>query len=247
MSKVTSRRLLVLVGLALALPAAAGCGGSDNGSGDTGKHASGIDPANFTTKVDNPWFPLKPGTTYVYEGTDDKGKPTRDVVQVTNQTHVVDGVRCVVVSDRVYSAGHLSERTHDYYAQDKQGTVWYLGEDTAELNSKGRVTTTEGTWHSGVSGGRGGIFMPADPRPGERHRQEYLKNHAEDVFQVVRLNVPIRTPYRSFAKTILTKESTRLEPGVVGGKWYAKGVGQVAERTLKGDKENLVLISVKHG
>ncbi|MFN2617857.1 MAG: hypothetical protein ABR581_12165 [Thermoleophilaceae bacterium] len=238
------RKTLVLVALTLALPAAAGCGG---GSSKPARSVSGIDPANFTSKVDNPWFPLKPGTTYVYVGRDDKGKPTRDVEKVTPRTKVIGGVRSVVVDDRVYTTGRLSERTLDYYAQDKQGRVWYLGEDTAELDSKGKVTTREGTWRTGVNHGRGGIFMPASPRPGESHRQEYLKDHAEDVFAVVRLNASIRTPYRSFSQTLLTRETTRLEPGVVSVKYYAKGIGPVAERTLKGPKEKLDLISLKRG
>jgi hypothetical protein len=238
-------RSRTVMGLAIAGLVAAGCGGGSSSS--SSKHVAGLDPANFTTKVDNPWFPLKPGTTYVYAGTNDKGKPTRDVFRVTHQTKDVGGVRSLVVDDRVYASGRLGERTRDYYAQDKQGTVWYVGEDTAELDSKGRVTTREGSWHNGTNGGRAGVFMPANPRLGERHRQEYLKNHAEDVFQVVRLSGAFRTPYRSFPRTLMTKEFTRLEPGVVGAKWYAKGIGQVAERTLKGDKENLSLVAVRHG
>jgi hypothetical protein len=218
---------------AVAVTAAAVLAGCGAGAG-AATHGNGIDPANFTSRVDNPWFPLKPGARFVYKGTDDKGKPTRDVMRVTHKTKLIDGVRCVVLDDRVYNgAGRLHERTNDYYAQDKNGTVWYMGEDTAELDRHGRVTTREGTWHSGVNGGRGGIFMPAHPRVGEQHRQEYLKGHAEDVFRVVRVT---RT-------RVMTEERSRLEPGVVGGKTYRRGVGQVAEHTLKGDKENLRLVS----
>jgi hypothetical protein len=238
-------RNTTLLGLGIAVLVATGCGG---GSKSTTKHASGLNPADFSPRVDNPWFPLKPGTTFVYKGTDDKGKPTRDVVHVTSQTKDIGGLHSLVVDDRVYDAsGRVGERTHDYYAQDKQGTVWYTGEDTAEYDSKGHVTTREGTWHNGVNGGRAGVFMPAHPRVGERHRQEYLKNHAEDIFQVLSLTAKITTPTGSYSPAIETKEFTRLEPGIVGGKWYAKGVGQVAERTLKGDKENLKLVSVRHG
>src|SRR5947209_5249787 len=98
----------------------------------------------FTTKIDNPWFPLAPGTTLVYKGVKD-GKPQRDVFKVTKRTKVVGGVRCLVVDDRVYASGHLGERTTDYYVQDASGNVWYYGEDTAELDSRGRVTSREGT------------------------------------------------------------------------------------------------------
>jgi hypothetical protein len=237
------RTLIVLLGIALLV--ASGCGG---GSSSPVKHPGGLNPADFTTNVDNPWFPLKPGTTWVYKGTDDTGKPTRDVMTVTSRTKLIGGIRSVVVLDRVYDArGRVGERTQDYYSQDKQGTVWYTGEDTAELDKKGHVTTTEGTWHNGVNGGRAGIFMPANPRVGERHRQEYLKNHAEDVFQVLSLDAKIKTPTGNYSPAIETKEFTRLEPGIVGGKWYAKGVGEVAERTFKGDKENLKLVALRHG
>src|SRR5438034_1557888 len=98
----------------------------------------------FSATVDNPWFPLKPGTTLTYKGVKD-GKPQRDVFKVTGRTRTVNGAPCVVVDDRVYSSGHLSERTTDYYTQDAKGNVWYYGEDTAELDANGKVITREGT------------------------------------------------------------------------------------------------------
>jgi hypothetical protein len=250
-----NRTLPAIAALAVAT-LAAGCGsGGDSGGGSGGSSAkstrpassSGLDPANFTTKVDNPWFPLKPGTTWVYKGTDDEGKPTRDVVHVTRSTKVVGGVRVVVASDRVYTEGRLAERTHDYYAQDKQGNVWYVGEDTADLGPGGKVITREGTWHAGVDGAKAGLFMPARPRVGERHRQEYYKGHAEDEFQVLKLGVSISTPFRSFNDALLTQEVTRLEPGIVGVKYYARGIGQVAEQTTKGNQENLKLVALRRG
>src|SRR5436189_6168316 len=106
-------------------------------AGGTGTRADR--PGGFTTTIDNPWFPLKPGTTLIYKGVKD-GKPQRDVFHVTTRTKVVHGARCVVVDDRVYSGGHLSEKTLDYYTQDANGNVWYYGEDTAELNAKGPAT-----------------------------------------------------------------------------------------------------------
>jgi len=198
----------------------------------------------FTTKIDNPWFPLAPGTTLVYKGVKD-GKPQRDVFKVTKRTKVVGGVRCLVVDDRVYASGHLGERTDDYYVQDARGNVWYYGEDTAELDSRGRVTSREGTWHTGVQGARPGIFMPAHPRVGESHRQEYLKGHAEDQFEVLSLNARIRTPYRSFRHALRTKEWTRLEPAVVDNKYYVRGIGEVFEGSVRGPKETAKLVSVR--
>ncbi len=197
----------------------------------------------FDAHVDNPWFPLAPGTTYVYEGSKD-GKAARDVYAVTHRTKRIDGARCVVVHDRLYLRGRLAERTTDYYAQDRRGTVWYFGEDTAELDMHGRVTSTEGTWHAGVDGARAGIYMPAHPRVGERHRQEFYRGHAEDRFQVVSSSADVDVPYGSFTRALRTKEWTPLEPGVLDAKFYVRGIGQVAERTVRGGSERAVLVSV---
>jgi len=199
--------------------------------------------SNFTTKIDNPWFPLKPGTTLVYNGVKD-GKPQRDVVIVTHRTRVVGGVRCVVVSDRVFQGGHVAERTHDYYTQDRKGNVWYYGEDTAELNASGKVTSREGTWHTGIKGAQPGIFMPAHPRVGEHHRQEYWKGHAEDQFRVAGLHKTVTVPYGTFHNALRTTEWTRLEPGVLDSKYYVRGIGNVVESTVKGPRETLRLVSV---
>jgi hypothetical protein len=108
------------------------------------------------------------------------GKRSRDVVTVMPQNKVIRGVRCAVVRDRLYLEGHLGERTTDWYAQDKAGNVWYFGEATAELNAKGNVTTTEGTWRAGRNGATARVYTPADPRVGQSGRQEYYRGHAED-------------------------------------------------------------------
>jgi hypothetical protein len=203
-----------------------------------------LDPANFTIRVTNPWMPLRPGTTFVYRGVSD-GAAQRDVVHVTRRTRMVAGVRCRVLADRIYQHGHLRERTHDYYVQDRRGTVWYFGEDTAELDARGRVTSTEGTWHAGVDGARPGIYMPAHPRVGEHHRQEYLKGHAEDQFRVVSLHASVTVPFGRFRDAVETQEWSRLEPGVRDAKFYARGIGQVSEATVKGPRETARLVSVR--
>src|SRR3954453_14331129 len=182
--------------------------------------------APFTSHVTNPWFPLKPGTTMVYDGESD-GTPQRDVFRVTKRTKVVNGVRCRVVDDRVYEHGRVVERTNDYYAQDANGTVWYFGEDTAELNRRGRVISREGTWHAGVHGAKAGIFMPAHPRVGEAHRQEFLRGHAEDHFKVMSLAARVAVPYGTFDHALRTREWTPLEPGVIDRKDYVRGIGEV--------------------
>ncbi len=199
-------------------------------------------PSAFARSVTNPWFPLRVGSTFVYTGVKD-GKPSRDVVHVTSTTKIIQGVRCTAVSDRLFLAGKLEERTTDWYAQDKVGTVWYFGENTAELDARGHVTSTEGTWSAGTDGASAGVFMPAHPRVGQRFRQEYLKGQAEDHFQVLSLAATVKTPTVTSEKALLTKEWTPLEPGVVDHKLYVKGVGLVDERTIRGGDERDSLVS----
>ena len=202
--------------------------------------------ANFSAKVDNPWFPLRPGTTLVYEGVKD-GKPQRDVFTVTHRTRTVGGARCVVISDRVFQGGHVVERTRDYYSQDRRGNVWYFGEDTAELDARGTVVTRDGSWHAGVRGARAGIFMPAHPRVGEHHHQELFRGHAEDQFRVSSLHARVTVPYGTFDDALRTREWTLLEPGVVDAKFYVRGIGQVFEGSVKGPRETARLVSITAG
>jgi hypothetical protein len=205
-----------------------------------GAHATG---SGFSARVDNPWFPLRPGTTYVYRGVKD-GKPARDVVTVTHEQKTIMGVPCVVVHDRLYLRGRLEERTSDWYSQDKAGNVWYFGEDTAELDEHGRVTSTVGTWQAGRNGAKPGIYMPAHPKVGQTGRQEYYKNQAEDHFEVLRLRALVKVPYVTSNRALLTKEWTPLEPGVIDHKYYVRGIGTVLEQTVKGEDERNALISV---
>jgi hypothetical protein len=192
-------------------------------------------PKKWADHVTNPWFPLEPGTTFVYTGEKD-GQTGHDVVTVTTRTKVIQGVRCTAVEDRLSVRGHLAERTTDWYAQDARGTVWYFGEDTAELNKTGKVTSREGTWQAGVNGAKAGIFMPAHPQVGQAFRQEYLRGHAEDHFAVVRIS----------GGTLLTKEWTPLEPDTLDHKLYKRGTGLVKEETVKGGNERWTLADVSH-
>jgi hypothetical protein len=198
-----------------------------------GSPARGAGPG-YTAHVTNPWFPLVPGTTYTYVGVKD-GKPSRELLTVTHRTRTIAGAPCVVVEDRLFLAGHLEERTTDWYSQDAAGNVWYFGEDTAELDPAGHVSSTEGTWRAGVDGAKAGIFMPAHPRVGQTGRQEYYKGHAEDHFRVIARLGP---------NGVLTKEWTPLEPGVVDHKLYVRGTGTALERTIRGGDELNELVSV---
>ena len=197
----------------------------------------------FVRHVDNAWFPLVPGSKYVYRGVKD-GKPSRDVVVVTHATRTILGVRATAVRDDLYLAGRLAERTTDWYAQDRTGNVWYLGEATVELDLAGHVTTREGSWVAGANGARPGIYMPAVPAVGASGRQEYLKGHAEDHFRVVALGAHVSTPGFRSTRALLTEEWTPLEPGVLDHKFDVRGVGTVLEQTVKGGDERNALVSV---
>ena len=200
--------------------------------------------ANFVDKVDNPWFPLTPGTTLRYQGNKD-GEPSEDVVEMTGETKVIDGVRCTVVRDTLMLNGKLEEQTEDWYVQDINGNVWYFGEDTAEFDANGNVKSTAGTWQSGVDGATPGIFMPADPQTGMAFQQEYLAGEAEDNFVVLHRLGTVDVPYGSFKDVLVTAEWTPLEPDVLSEKFYVKGIGMVKELDVAGSKELNALVSVK--
>jgi hypothetical protein len=224
-------RAALLVAIALCLAPAAGA-------------ASSLRPADFVAHVDNPWFPLTPGTVYVYRGIKD-GKPSRDVVTVTRATRTIGGIRATSVHDNLYVEGRLAERTTDWYAQDRAGNVWYFGEDTAGLDASGHVETREGSWLAGVHGAQAGIYMPARPAVGRTGRQEYLKGQAEDHFRVVSVDASVSAPAMSSKHALLTEEWTPLEPGVLDHKFYVRGVGTVLEQTVKGGRERNALVSVR--
>lgn len=207
------------------------------------------DPATYTTRVDNAWFPLKPGVTYIYRGVEEDGH-LRDVFTVTHRTITIEGVTCRVIRDKVYVEGRLRETTRDYYTQDEDGNVWYFGEDTAELSKSGKVTSREGTWRTGRHGAEAGIFMEANPQVGNQYRQEFLRGHAEDHYQVLSLSREIKVPYGHFGvvklrrNVELTKEWTPLEPHIRDHKYYVRGIGEVKETTVKGPLETLELVKI---
>jgi len=199
--------------------------------------AADVDPSNFVRKIDNPWYPLRPGTTYVFRGVEG-GKPMRDVVAVTARRKRILGVSCVVVRDIVYVDGRPTEVTSDWFAQDRKGNVWYFGEATAELDDSGKVRSREGSWQAGVDGAQPGIVMPGRPKVGQSFRQEYLKGHAEDHMAIQSLDAKVRVPYVSTSRALRTREWTPLEPGVVEHKYYVRGLGMV-----KDDEVSLVSVT----
>ena len=153
------------------------------------------------------------------------------------------GISAIVVLDQVFVHGELKEKTFDWYAQDRDGNVWYLGEDTRELED-GKVVSTEGSWEAGVDGAEAGIIMPAHPRVGQHYRQEFLRGEAEDEARVMARGLDINVPYGSFHGCIKTMEWTRLEPGVREVKFYCPEVGFVKARGIEGPFARLVLRNV---
>jgi hypothetical protein len=241
-------RLVMLVLLALLV---AGCGSSkaEESASDlapiTKPYSPSIDPKNFVAKVDNPLWPLEPGTAFHYEGVRGKTPQTDDEV-VTAQTKRILGITATVVRDTVSEKGHAIERTNDYYAQDKQGNVWYLGEDSFELNKKGRFVKASDSWLSGVDGAQPGIIMPADPQPRDKYRQEYYPpGEALDEANVLGYRGPVTVPYGTFKRVLVTSEYSPLEPQTEQ-KYYAPGVGEILERVVKGHREEFRLVGITH-
>jgi hypothetical protein len=200
-----------------------------------------IDPANFVANVDNPLFPLVPGTVFVYEGApDEHGTRERVEVTVTAERKTILGVACTVVHDQVSLDGVVSEDTFDYYAQDATGAVWYFGEDTREL-AGGKVTSTEGSWEAGVAGAKAGILIPAVPAVGAPYRQEYLACEAEDMAEVLAVAADASVPVGAFTGCLQTHDFTPLEPEANEEKYYCPNVGLVltVDKT-GGTREELV-------
>jgi len=201
-----------------------------------------FDPSNFVTVIDNPYFPLPVGRTLVYEGMKD-GQTQIDTVTVTAQTRLIDGIVATVVSDVATHDGALLEKTFDYYAQDGQGNVWYVGEDTTAFLPHGK-TDTSGSWMSGVNGAVPGIIMEAHPQVPDAYRQEFLPGEAEDTAWVVQVGGTVTVPYGKLRNVLVTLEATRLEPGNYDKKVYAPGLGIVLEDAITGPPETARLVSV---
>jgi len=202
-----------------------------------------INPQDFSTVIDNPFFPLVPNTTYVYAGTTE-GSAQRDEFAVTRRTKVILGVTCREVRDRGYVDGVLAEDTLDWFAQDKEGNVWYFGEDTKELDANGNVISTEGSWQAGVNGAQPGVVMEADPQAGDTYQQEFSAGVAEDMATVLALNKTVNVPFGAFKDCLETEEFTPLEPGTIDHKFYASGVGLVQSVALRGGKDRLELVTI---
>lgn len=200
-----------------------------------------IDPADFGGPVDNPLFPLVPGTTRHYEGETEDGLESVDET-VTSDVKSILGIEAIVVHVLEYVDGELSEETFDWYAQDDEGNVWYLGEDSREIED-GEIVSTDGSWEAGVDGALPGIIMQAAPQIGQRYYQEFYLGEAEDEATVLSLNASVAVPFGEFAGCLQTEDVTRLEPDEIEHKFYCPDVGLVLEESLDGD-ERIELVDI---
>ena len=204
-----------------------------------------IDPSNFVLRIDNPYFPLTPGTTFIYEGHTADGFE-HDEFAVTHNTRVILGVTCVEVHDTVTLDGELTEDTLDWFAQDTDGNVWYFGENTHELED-GLITTIDGTFMAGVNGDKPGIVMKAHPAIGDFYRQEFSLDNAEDFAETLSLTETVTVPGGTFHNCLKSQETTPLETDLLEDKFYAPGVGNVLTvDATTGDREELVRIRRGH-
>lgn len=206
-----------------------------------------LQPAEFTAEIDNPFWPMDVGSRWIYRERDAEGGEQRVVVTVTDRTKpIANGIEARVVHDVVTEGGEPVEVTDDWYAQDADGNVWYLGESTAEYEN-GRVVSTEGSWEAGVDGAQPGIAMPGDPQPGVAYRQEYYEGEAEDRAEVLAVGEQVEVPFGHFAEALVTKDLVPLEPGVVEYKFYARDVGPVLVLDVSGATGREELVSFVAG
>jgi hypothetical protein len=254
------RHTILSISAAVLIVSATACGGGSSQSPGTSRGATGaassplpqgnepvmLDPAEFTTEIDNPYWPMKVGSRWVYRETDTKGTVTRVEVTVTDQTKTIMGIDSVVVHDIVTEGGEVKEDTLDWYAQDADGNIWYMGEDTKEYEN-GKVSSTKGSWEAGVDGAQAGIIVPAHPKRGLSYREEYYKREAEDAAEVLSLKARTKVPFGTFDLVLQTRNVTPLEPDLVEEKFYARGVGMVLAITVSGGSDREVLVRYREG
>jgi hypothetical protein len=235
--KITALLTAVAGALALAAPAA--------GSLPQDGEPVNLNPADFTARVTNPYFPLVPGTRLIYREQEVGGPAQRDVVHVTKRRKLIaNGITARAVHDVVSEHGQPVEKTFDWFAQDAAGNVWYLGENTKEYED-GHLASTAGSFEAGVDGAQPGVIMPASPEVGMTYRQEFLAGEAEDQARILSLDEQAGVPFGHFTGVLMTKETNPLEPRHTEYKFYARGIGPVLELTAAGGSDRVVLVRVE--
>jgi hypothetical protein len=233
----------VVVSIAVLLAVLAGCGSSGAGTNTfpQSSEPSRLSPADFSTTIDNPYWPMPVGATWHVHVSNPQGESLQESIAVTPTTKLIaDGVTARVVRDVVYDRGKPKEITDDWYAQDKDGNIWYFGENTAEF-ANGKKDTS-GSFEAGKNGADAGIAMPAHPYVGLTYREEYYKGHAEDRSKVLALGQQVEAPAGHFNGALLTDDYSPLEPSVSEYKLYAKGVGPVVAVSVSGENEREDLV-----
>ena len=251
------RSLFAVLGSAVLIGACGSSGGSTKAAPTTASSAGGsttprstavgyhpkIGPADFSNVITNPYFPLKTGSQFIFDGIRD-GKPQHTLVTVTNETKMIMGVATVVVRDVVTSNGALVEKTTDWYAQAKNGDVWYFGEATAEYLN-GQVSNTQGSWEAGVDNAQPGIIMKAKPKLGVTYRQEFRPGVAEDVAKVTTMGTTYKTGGTTYRNVTITTDRNPLNPDKLDQKYFAPGVGLIYTKKLSaGHSETSTLTKI---
>jgi hypothetical protein len=247
-------RAPALLALAIAVAAAATGGGAGATDSTTcpiprGAEKVELDPRDFTTRIDNPWWPMRPGSRWIYRETDPEGTKQRVVVTVTTKTKLIaNGITARVVRDVVTEDGEPVEVTDDWYAQDRCGNVWYLGEATKDYEN-GKVVSTEGSFEAGVDGAQPGVAMPANPRVGLRYRQEYYAGHAEDRAEIVSRADRVEVPFGYFkpGQVLTTRDLNPLQARILELKFYARGIGPVLAVGVSGGSDREELVGYRRG
>lgn len=240
------------IAVAAGLVLLTGCGGTDERTTQAqagrdlpqGSELVDLDPARFTVEIDNRYWPMVPGTRWTYLEIDEEGKELQVVVTVSTETKkIANGIIARVVRDTVTEDGELIEDTFDWYAQDAEGNIWYLGENTAEFDG-GKVTSRAGSFEAGVDGALPGIIMPTDPLGDMKYRQEYYEGEAEDNGEVLSVEEQVEVRAGHYRGALLTKDTNALEPKVLEFKLYALGVGPVLALGVSGGggREELVKV-----
>lgn len=202
-------------------------------------------PSDFTLNSFNKYFSIAPGTKTVYEGKSEDGKERVEVL-VTNSTKTILGVKTRVIRDKAWVDGELVEDTRDYLVQNKNGDIWYFGEDVDNYEN-GKIVDHKGSWLAGKDNAKPGIWVKNDPKVGETYRQEFLKGVAEDQATVVRINETVTTPFGKFENCLRTKDFSKLEPAIVEYKFYCPEVKNTVLELSPAEKEKLVLTIIKQG
>jgi hypothetical protein len=239
--------LLLTLPIGIALLGWAGSTVYATGVSITGTRSFTFNAANFPhpDRIDNRYFPMRPGTEYLYQG-NEMGQVVHDTFFVTHHTKIILGIPTVVVVDTVSLMNRqLLEKTLDWYAQDDHSNVWYFGEFATEYMN-GKPVGHDGSWEAGVHAAQPGIIMEGDPHVGDFYRQEFQKGVAQDMAVVLSLRTHVCVPFKChFNKALQTKEWSPLEAGFLEQKWYAPGVGFVKSIAVQGGPETFVLVAIK--